>query len=161
KAMVGAARIEIIAINAHSMLDLMSGLLHIRPHEQPRDHKAHQQGWMEACARDRQPPSLPPLGQARDRDGPASQERRTARDAEKHRAAGAAQAKVINMRDYIGIVHKDRGSDYGVSFPDLPGCISAASSIEELREMAAEALGGHLAAMAETGEAIPVPSTIE
>ena len=26
---------------------------------------------------------------------------------------------------YIGLVHKEPDSDYGVSFPDLPGCITA------------------------------------
>ena len=29
------------------------------------------------------------------------------------------------MRQYIALIHKDPGSDYGVSFPDLPGVISA------------------------------------
>ena len=29
------------------------------------------------------------------------------------------------MRDYIALIHKDENSDYGVSFPDLPGVISA------------------------------------
>jgi predicted RNase H-like HicB family nuclease len=65
------------------------------------------------------------------------------------------------MRDYIAIIHKDPDSDYGVSFPDLPGCITAGSTIEEARDMAAEALGGHLAVMAAHGEPLPAPSTIE
>ena len=26
---------------------------------------------------------------------------------------------------YTGLIHKDTDSDYGVSFPDLPGCITA------------------------------------
>ena len=42
-------------------------------------------------------------------------------------------------RTYIGLVHKDAGSDYGVSFPDLPGCVTAGATLEEAREMAAEA----------------------
>ena len=29
------------------------------------------------------------------------------------------------MRQYIALIHKEPGSDYGVSFPDLPGVISA------------------------------------
>ena len=29
------------------------------------------------------------------------------------------------MSNYIAIIHKDSKSDFGVSFPDLPGCISA------------------------------------
>jgi hypothetical protein len=29
------------------------------------------------------------------------------------------------MRYYVGLLHKDADSDYGVSFPDFPGCITA------------------------------------
>jgi predicted RNase H-like HicB family nuclease len=29
------------------------------------------------------------------------------------------------MRQYIALIHKDASSDYGVSFPDLPGCVTA------------------------------------
>lgn len=64
-------------------------------------------------------------------------------------------------RTYIGLVHKDPDSDYGVSFPDLPGCITADSTIEEAREMAAEALMLHLEGMAASGEYIPPPSSAD
>ena len=33
-------------------------------------------------------------------------------------------------RIYIGLVHKDPESDYGVSFPDLPGCVTAGHTFE-------------------------------
>lgn len=29
------------------------------------------------------------------------------------------------MRQYIALIHKEADSDYGVSFPDLPGAINA------------------------------------
>ena len=32
---------------------------------------------------------------------------------------------------YIGPVHQDPDSDYGLSFPDLPGCATAGRAIEE------------------------------
>jgi predicted RNase H-like HicB family nuclease len=48
------------------------------------------------------------------------------------------------MRQYIALIHKDRDSDYGVSFPDLPGVITAGTSLDEARDMAAEALAFHL-----------------
>jgi len=44
------------------------------------------------------------------------------------------------MRHFIGLIFKDAGSDYGVSFPDLPGCITAGVDLDEARAMAAEAL---------------------
>jgi len=62
------------------------------------------------------------------------------------------------MRHYIALVHKDPDSDFGVSFPDFPGCITAGSTIQEAMEMAKEALAGHIACMVEDGEAIPEPS---
>lgn len=65
------------------------------------------------------------------------------------------------MRHYIALIHKDVGSDYGVSFPDLPGVITAGSDLDEARAMAAEALALHVRGMVEDGEAIPEPSSLE
>ena len=65
------------------------------------------------------------------------------------------------MRYYIALIHKDPDSDYGVSFPDLPGVITAGSDLDEARKMAAEALAFHLEGMAEDGEAAPEPSSLE
>ena len=65
------------------------------------------------------------------------------------------------MRPYIALIHKDRDSNYGVSFPDLPGCVTAGATLKEARALASEALALHLEGMAEDGEAIPEPSTID
>jgi predicted RNase H-like HicB family nuclease len=65
------------------------------------------------------------------------------------------------MRHYIGLIHKDDGSDFGVSFPDLPGLVTAGTTLDEARDMAEEALAFHLEGMAEDGEAIPEPSSLE
>jgi predicted RNase H-like HicB family nuclease len=65
------------------------------------------------------------------------------------------------MRQYIALIHKEPNSDYGVSFPDLPGVISAGSTLDEARDMAAEALALHLEGLAEDGEAAPEPSSLE
>ena len=56
------------------------------------------------------------------------------------------------MRQYIALIHKDADSDYGVSFPDLPGVISAGKTLDEAREMGAEALALHLEGLAADGE---------
>jgi len=63
--------------------------------------------------------------------------------------------------NYIAYLHKDRYSDFGVSFPDFPGCITAGKTLEEARSMAAEALDMHIAGMIEDGESIPEPSTLD
>jgi predicted RNase H-like HicB family nuclease len=62
------------------------------------------------------------------------------------------------MRYYIALIHKDADSDYGVSFPDLPGVITAVTDLDDARAMAAEALALHLEGMAADGEAVPEPS---
>jgi predicted RNase H-like HicB family nuclease len=61
--------------------------------------------------------------------------------------------------EYIAYLHKDRDSDFGVSFPDFPGCVTAGRTLEEARRMAAEALALHIAGMIEDGEMVPDPST--
>jgi predicted RNase H-like HicB family nuclease len=58
-------------------------------------------------------------------------------------------------------LHKDRKSDFGVSFPDFPGCITAGKSLEEARRKAPEALAFHIAGMMEDGEKIPKPSKMD
>ena len=67
----------------------------------------------------------------------------------------------IRSAQYPAVIHKDPDSDYGVSFPDFPGCISAGVTLDEVKEMAAEALALHVEGMAEDGEAIPAPSSVE
>jgi predicted RNase H-like HicB family nuclease len=63
--------------------------------------------------------------------------------------------------EYIAYLHKDKNSDYGVSFPDFPGCITAGSTLEEARAMAAESLAMHVAGMRADGEPVPQPSTLD
>jgi predicted RNase H-like HicB family nuclease len=65
------------------------------------------------------------------------------------------------MRNYIGVIHKDPDSDYGVSFPDFPGVITAGTDLDDARRMAQEALEFHVEGMIADGEAIPEPSSLE
>ncbi|MGH7045161.1 MAG: type II toxin-antitoxin system HicB family antitoxin [Stellaceae bacterium] len=64
------------------------------------------------------------------------------------------------MANYIGLIRKDYDSDFGVDFPDFPGCISAGATLEEARRMAEEALELHVRGMAEDGDALPAPSSL-
>ncbi|MBN2715884.1 MAG: type II toxin-antitoxin system HicB family antitoxin [Deltaproteobacteria bacterium] len=65
------------------------------------------------------------------------------------------------MTSYIAILHKESNSDFGVSFPDFPGCITAGESIDEAKDMAKEALGLHINGMIEDNEPLPVPMKLE
>jgi predicted RNase H-like HicB family nuclease len=63
--------------------------------------------------------------------------------------------------EYIAYLHKERDSDYGVSFPDFPGCITAGRTLDEASRMAAEALAFHIQGMIEDGDAVPEPSKVD
>jgi predicted RNase H-like HicB family nuclease len=65
------------------------------------------------------------------------------------------------MKPYIVIVHKDENSAYGMTFPDAPGCFSAADEIDELFAMANEALELWTEGMQEDGAQIPEPRDFE
>lgn len=65
------------------------------------------------------------------------------------------------MNHYIGLIHKEANSDYGVSFPDFPGVVTAGTSLDDARAMAEEALTFHIEGMIEDNEPVPEPSTLE
>ncbi len=47
---------------------------------------------------------------------------------------------------------------YSVDVPDLPGCIATAGTVENARQVIAEAIEMHLELMQQSGESIPSPS---
>ncbi|MEL6602365.1 MAG: type II toxin-antitoxin system HicB family antitoxin [Cyanobacteria bacterium J06614_10] len=62
---------------------------------------------------------------------------------------------------YPVVLHKDSDSDYGVTIPDLPGCFSAGSSIDEALQEAIEAAECHIEGLLVDAEDIPSPIAIE
>jgi len=65
------------------------------------------------------------------------------------------------VQHYPAIIHKDAASDYGVSFPDFPGCVTAAASAEAAVVEAREALQLHVDGMLEDGAPLPPPSPLD
>jgi predicted RNase H-like HicB family nuclease len=61
----------------------------------------------------------------------------------------------------VAVIHRDPGTDYGISFPDFPGCISAGSTLDEVLELGTEALNAHIALMLEDGDIFPVVRELE
>ena len=59
---------------------------------------------------------------------------------------------------FLVAIHKDPRSSYGVSVPDLPGCITAGDTIAEALTMAKEAIELHLEGMLDDSLEIPEPS---
>jgi predicted RNase H-like HicB family nuclease len=50
------------------------------------------------------------------------------------------------------------GDDYSAMVPDLPGCVAAGDSVEDVRELISRAIFLHLELMVQGGEKIPEPS---
>lgn len=63
--------------------------------------------------------------------------------------------------NYPVVIHKDKDSDYGVTVPNLPGCFSAGSTVDEALAMAQEAIELHLEGLIEEGMVVPKPGRIE
>ena len=65
------------------------------------------------------------------------------------------------MANYIAIVHKETNTDFGVSFPDFPGCITAGQTIDEAKNFAQEALSLHIQGMFEDDDKLTAPLNLE
>ena len=61
---------------------------------------------------------------------------------------------------YLAILEPSADGGYGISFPDIPGCISYCKTLDEAQENAEEAASLHIYGLEEDGEPIPEP-TIE
>ena len=61
---------------------------------------------------------------------------------------------------YPVVIDKDPDSDYCILVPDLPGCITAADTVEEVLIQAVEAIKCHLGGMLIDGDPIPEPKDI-
>ena len=66
------------------------------------------------------------------------------------------------MAHYIALIQKDQDSCYGVSFPDVPGVVTAADTIDEAMQKASEVLEFAAEDWTDvTGREWPQPRTID
>ena len=63
------------------------------------------------------------------------------------------------MRYTVLLERDDEAGMYVVSVPTLPGCFTQGATVEQALERAREAVGGHVAALAELGEPVPVETS--
>ena len=59
------------------------------------------------------------------------------------------------------VIHKDEGSAYGVTVPDLPGCFSGKETLEEALTASQEAILSHIEVLLMDGHAVPKQRPIE
>jgi len=62
---------------------------------------------------------------------------------------------------YPVVLHKDPESDYGVTVPDLPGCFSAAPTVDEALQQVVEAIECHIEGLLMDGQPIPPAQALE
>ncbi len=65
------------------------------------------------------------------------------------------------MTEYLALIRKESDTDYGVEFPDFPGCATAGTDLDEALANAREALALHMEGLAEAGGDLPEPATLE
>ena len=58
------------------------------------------------------------------------------------------------------VLYEPTATGYSAHIPDLPGCVAAAATLEETRELMKEAIEGHLECMRELGYVVPEPTTV-
>ncbi|HTB10485.1 MAG TPA: type II toxin-antitoxin system HicB family antitoxin [Bryobacteraceae bacterium] len=59
----------------------------------------------------------------------------------------------------FAVVFEKADSNWAAYVPDLPGCITTGSTLQETKRNIREAVALHLEAMREVGEPIPEPTT--
>ncbi|MEX0502537.1 type II toxin-antitoxin system HicB family antitoxin [Alphaproteobacteria bacterium LSUCC0719] len=60
------------------------------------------------------------------------------------------------MKRFIALVHQEGDSAFGIEFPDVPRCFSAADDADDIIAMASEALSLHL-----EGQDIPMARSLD
>jgi predicted RNase H-like HicB family nuclease len=59
---------------------------------------------------------------------------------------------------YLVVVEKSE-TGFGAYVPDLPGCVAAAETREEVVKLIQEAIEFHIESLRESGESVPAPSS--
>ncbi|MGF6691500.1 putative RNase H-like HicB family nuclease [Metapseudomonas resinovorans] len=69
--------------------------------------------------------------------------------------------QMVEFMKFPVVLHKDPGSDYGVTVPDVPGCFSAGETVSEALDNLTEALALHFEGLMADGEPIPQPQEVD
>jgi predicted RNase H-like HicB family nuclease len=70
-----------------------------------------------------------------------------------------SDAKENSMPVAHALIHEE-GQVFGVSFPDFPGVVATARSVEEVIRKGSEALTFHVAGMVEDGDTLPMSRSL-
>ena len=59
-----------------------------------------------------------------------------------------------------GVIIEPTGDGFSGYVPDLPGCVAAAATVGETRELLTEAVRLHVEALRASGEDVPAPGVL-
>ena len=59
-----------------------------------------------------------------------------------------------------GVIHEENNV-FGISFPDFPGCVSTAATLDSAMARGAQALALHIEGMIEDGQPLPALRTVD
>lgn len=62
---------------------------------------------------------------------------------------------------YVAFIHTDEAGGFGISFPDLPGCVSDGDTVESALNRGEAALAFHVEGMREDGLPVPHPRAVD
>ena len=60
---------------------------------------------------------------------------------------------------YLVVIEKAEDGGYSAYVPDLPGCVSSADTVEDLKHLIKEAIDMYVQDMIADGEPVPEPTT--
>lgn len=66
----------------------------------------------------------------------------------------------MTERRYLILIEGAEGENYSAYAPDLPGCVAAGRSLEDVEREMHDAIAFHLEGLREAGEPIPEPSDL-
>lgn len=64
---------------------------------------------------------------------------------------------MMKTRQYLVRINRDRGSDWGASVPDLPGCVATGKTIDTALRRIGRAIELHVRGLREDGVPVPRP----
>jgi predicted RNase H-like HicB family nuclease len=84
---------------------------------------------------------------------------RDSRNPHQRNDTGEPRRKANAVHEYA-VIYERGNSGWGAWVPDLPGCVAAGESREEVERLIREAIEAHLESLRAHGEPVPEPSSI-
>jgi len=61
--------------------------------------------------------------------------------------------------DYLVVIEPGNDGSFSAYVPDLPGCVSCGDTVEEVKQLIAEAIAFHIEGLLRHGDPVPPPTS--